>query len=271
MLAYGQTGSGKTFTMGSAFPQDPAALHPGVIPRAMAEIFERVGASQGVDFTVRVGFVEIHKEDIRDLLAPQAAQRGAGTGVHIRELPSGGIVLSGAAEREVRSRDEMARVLEDGTALRATAATGMNKHSSRSHAIFTITLEQRRAPRTPAAAPPAAPPPPRRAGTSDSSDGEDGEDGDDGGEEDDDGLDSYLCAKMHLVDLAGSERLKRTRAQGSTRAEGIQINKGDLRKSCAKKYHLPHATSAAHRRPPPPPPPPHTHTANHHHHHLPSR
>jgi hypothetical protein len=40
--------------------------------------------------------------------------------------------------------EAMATVLEQGSLMRATAATGMNKKSSRSHAIFTITLEQRR-------------------------------------------------------------------------------------------------------------------------------
>ena len=65
-----------------------------------------------------------------------------------------------------------------GTRARATAATGMNQRSSRSHAIFTITLEQRR----------------RLAGGAAA--------GDDSGE-DEEGGDDYLCAKMHLVDLAG--------------------------------------------------------------------
>ena len=46
--------------------------------------------------------------------------------------------------RQVNSREEMAAVLEQGSLMRATAATGMNRHSSRSHAVFTITLEQRR-------------------------------------------------------------------------------------------------------------------------------
>ena len=56
----------------------------------------------------------------------------------------------------------------------------MNQRSSRSHAIFTITLEQR-----------------KRLGQS-PSDGE----GDESCEEDEP-ADDYLCAKMHLVDLAG--------------------------------------------------------------------
>lgn len=59
VFAYGQTGSGKTYTMGSAFA--PGGAPRGVIPRVMDAIFERVAASTHTDFTVRVGFVEIHR------------------------------------------------------------------------------------------------------------------------------------------------------------------------------------------------------------------
>ena len=65
-----------------------------------------------------------------------------------------------------------------GTRARATAATGMNQRSSRSHAIFTITLEQR-----------------RRLS-------QESREGDESGDEEEP-ADDYLCAKMHLVDLAG--------------------------------------------------------------------
>lgn len=64
--------------------------------------------------------------------------------IHIREVVGGGVCLAGATEKEVQTRDEMAQVLEQGSLLRATGSTGMNRRSSRSHAIFTITLEQRR-------------------------------------------------------------------------------------------------------------------------------
>ena len=64
--------------------------------------------------------------------------------VQIREVMGGGVCLAGASEREVNSKADMAATLEQGSLLRATASTGMNKRSSRSHAIFTITVEQRR-------------------------------------------------------------------------------------------------------------------------------
>lgn len=81
------------------------------------------------------------QEEIRDLLLVDAQ---AGQSVHIREVPGGGICLAGATEKEVGSKSQMAELLSQGTLQRATASTNMNKHSSRSHAIFTITVEQRR-------------------------------------------------------------------------------------------------------------------------------
>lgn len=71
-----------------------------------------------------------------------------------------------------------------GSRCRATASTGMNQRSSRSHAIFTITVEQRRE---------AAPPPAKDATAG----------GEDSGDEEELVVEDYLCAKMHLVDLAG--------------------------------------------------------------------
>lgn len=59
MFAYGQTGSGKTYTMGSAFT--PGGNTEGVIPKVMDGIFQRIAASKDAEYTVRVGFVEIHK------------------------------------------------------------------------------------------------------------------------------------------------------------------------------------------------------------------
>ena len=191
VLAYGQTGSGKTFTMGTArdasrdFASETEREPLGVIPRVMRTLFERVAALPGdTSVTLKVGFIEIHKEEIRDLLRPKSA-------VTLRDAPDGGgVALVGAREKEVRTIEEMAKALRDGSNARATAATGMNDRSSRSHAIFTIHVET------------------VSAGA--------------------DAPGDVTRAKMHLVDLAGSERAKRTKAEGARLQEGIQINKGLL-------------------------------------------
>ncbi|KAG0482569.1 hypothetical protein HPP92_010653 [Vanilla planifolia] len=116
-----------------------------------------------------------------------------------QETTSGGIILAGVTEAEVRSKDEMALYLTRGSQSRATGSTNMNSQSSRSHAIFTICLEQK-----------------RNANCSGDGSITNGFD------------DDILFAKLHLVDLAGSERAKRTGADGLRFKEGIHINKGLL-------------------------------------------
>jgi len=220
VFAYGQTGSGKTYTMGSSFISDGSDNGGiGVIPKAVAHIFERIRKVEDtIRFTVRVGFVEIHKEEIRDLLSSRPEQSHH---VHVRELPDGGIILAGAKEIEVESENDMAAVLERGTCMRATGATGMNQRSSRSHAIFTITIEQRKIEQESRSSS-------FRRNMDDEVASKDSDDEQSGSECDDGVDDSYLCAKMHLVDLAGSERLKRTRSEGQRKEEGIKINQGLL-------------------------------------------
>ena len=189
VLAYGQTGSGKTYTMGTAYT--PGAPPQGVTPRAMADICARAEALKAhAEVTLRVSFIELHKEAIHDLLDPSGG-KGA---VAIREQAGGGIVLSGAQEVVVGSVEEMAATLERGSLARATASTSMNSRSSRSHAIFTVHLEARR-----------------------NADAEEGA-----------MPTEYVTAKLHLVDLAGSERAKRTKAEGKRFQEGVHINRGLL-------------------------------------------
>jgi len=194
VFAYGQTGSGKTYTMGSTFLGDSQDMPRGVIPhtiRVLHELLETKRKNKKV--SLKVSFIELHKEAIQDLLThPDEAQKQC----FVREFPGGNVTVSGATEFEVQTPLEMLECLERGTLYRTTASTGMNKRSSRSHAIFTITVAQ-----TPINLP-------------DSIDSQ-GEDG-------------ALIAKLNLVDLAGSERVKKTNAQGLRLEEGIHINKGLL-------------------------------------------
>lgn len=212
VLAYGQTGSGKTFTMGTGYTVG-GSTH-GVIPQVMEFIFKQIGTlKKKADFQIRVSFIEILKEEVHDLLDPNppASEANFGGGskatsigkppIQIRETSNGGITLAGVTETDVKSLEEMAACLEQGSLCRATGSTNMNSQSSRSHAIFTITVEQRRK-------------------------WDIGLNGSNPLLED--ANEDYLCAKLHLVDLAGSERAKRTGADGLRFKEGVHINKGLL-------------------------------------------
>ncbi|XP_071384275.1 chromosome-associated kinesin KIF4-like isoform X1 [Centroberyx affinis] len=185
VLAYGQTGSGKTFSMGgtytSAQENEPSV---GVIPRVIRRIFQEREKKADCEFSLAVSYLEIYNEDILDLLCASKDKPS----LSIREDPKEGIKIVGLTEKEVLSAQEMVGCLELGNSARTVGSTAMNAASSRSHAIFTITLEQRR-------------------GT-DKSDS--------------------VVSKLHLVDLAGSERQKKTKAEGDRLKEGISINRGLL-------------------------------------------
>ncbi|XP_072977535.1 kinesin-like protein KIN-4C [Typha angustifolia] len=209
VLAYGQTGSGKTFTMGTNYTSE--VNNGGIIPQVMETIFKKVDMMKdSTEFLIRVSFIEIFKEEVFDLLDPQphaVSRTEIGTiakpiapsrvPIQIRETTNGGITLAGVTEPEVKSIDEMASYLTRGSLCRATGSTNMNSQSSRSHAIFTICLEQKKISHS-------------------------------NGAHDNDPGDDILYAKLHLVDLAGSERAKRTGADGLRLKEGIHINRGLL-------------------------------------------
>ncbi|KAK3425536.1 kinesin-like protein KIN-4A isoform X2 [Eucalyptus grandis] len=211
VLAYGQTGSGKTYTMGTGFKEGGQT---GLIPQVMNSLFSKMEAlKQQREFQLHVSFIEILKEEVRDLLdltSLSKSENGNGhTGkvsvpgkppIQIRESSNGVITLAGSTEASVSSLKEMVACLEQGSLSRATGSTNMNNQSSRSHAIFTITLEQMRRLN------PLFP-----------------------GESSPESLnEEYLCAKLHLVDLAGSERAKRTGSDGLRFKEGVHINRGLL-------------------------------------------
>ncbi|CAM9745634.1 unnamed protein product, partial [Scytosiphon promiscuus] len=141
ILAYGQTGSGKTYTMGSASSLRIAEEEQGIIPRVITGMYdllrEAMQERPNVSYSVRCQFLEIYGEEIHDLLEP------AGSNVTIREGQNGEVNVHGAKEMLVNGAEEMAMLLERGSLCRTTGSTLMNAHSSRSHAIFTVLLEQR--------------------------------------------------------------------------------------------------------------------------------
>jgi len=67
-----------------------------------------------MEFTLKLTFVEIYCEKIRDLLEPLS------NNIRIKELPSGELVLSGVTEVYVTSEQEVYSVMHTGKANRAT-------------------------------------------------------------------------------------------------------------------------------------------------------
>uniref|UniRef100_A0A665TK07 Kinesin motor domain-containing protein n=1 Tax=Echeneis naucrates TaxID=173247 RepID=A0A665TK07_ECHNA len=192
VFAYGQTGSGKTYTIGEANICSFRDEEQGIIPRAVADVFKLLDENDLTDFSVRVSYLEVYKEEFKDLLEVETASKD----IHIRE-DKGNIVLCGVKECEVEGLDEVLSLLESGNTARHTGATQMNPNSSRSHTIFTLYMDQRRGSS-------------RLYGNNTSSGPQ------------------MLSSKFHFVDLAGSERILRTGNTGERLKESIQINSGLL-------------------------------------------
>ncbi|XP_055517518.1 kinesin-like protein kif7 [Leucoraja erinacea] len=198
VFAYGQTGSGKTYTVGGSYISSVIEEDQGIIPRALAEIFKLIDENDAVDHTVKVSYLEVYKEEFKDLLEVETASKD----IRTREDDKGNTVLCGVKECDVEGLDEALSLLEIGNSAKHTGATQVNLHSSRSHTIFTVTMEQRRGvgrvTRLAAAA--------------------------------GDRLNSaqVISSKFHFVDLAGSERIIKTGNTGERLKESIQINSGLL-------------------------------------------
>ncbi|XP_039077307.1 kinesin-like protein KIF3A isoform X3 [Prionailurus viverrinus] len=179
IFAYGQTGTGKTFTMEGvrAVPE-----LRGIIPNSFAHIFGHIAKAEGdTRFLVRVSYLEIYNEEVRDLLGKDQTQR-----LEVKERPDVGVYIKDLSAYVVNNADDMDRIMTLGHKNRSVGATNMNEHSSRSHAIFTITIEC--------------------------------------SEKGVDGNMHVRMGKLHLVDLAGSERQAKTGATGQRLKEATKIN-----------------------------------------------
>ncbi|KAI3331797.1 kinesin-domain-containing protein [Xylariaceae sp. AK1471] len=136
VFAYGQTGAGKSFTMmGTSIEDDNGK---GITPRIVEQIFTSILSSPPtIEYTVRVSYMEIYMERIRDLLAPQ------NDNLPVHEEKNRGVYVKGLLEIYVSSVEEVFEVMKRGGNARAVAATNMNQESSRSHSIFVITVTQK--------------------------------------------------------------------------------------------------------------------------------
>ena len=177
---YGQTGTGKTFTMEGINHDENLK---GIIPRAFAQIFEMIETQAGSskEFLVRASYLEIYNEDVRDLLSKSSTNK-----LELKENPDSGVYVRDLTSYVVKSTRECDKLRDFGAKNRHVGATAMNQDSSRSHSIYTITVEQCEAR--------------------------------------EDGTPAIRMGKLNLVDLAGSERQSKTQASGDRLKEATKIN-----------------------------------------------
>ncbi|KAH9253953.1 hypothetical protein BASA81_008077 [Batrachochytrium salamandrivorans] len=183
VLAYGQTSSGKTYTMMGEEEEEDGA---GIIPRLASELFDRLAgvASEHNQLSVKVSFVEIYRERLRDLLNPSQLANGKPVQeLKIREGDSKRVVVDGLIELYINTKEELIAVMQRGNSARSIGATKMNEDSSRSHSVFTLKVQQQQG-----------------------------------------SGDLVIESKIQLVDLAGSEQVKRTGAHGDRLEEAKSIN-----------------------------------------------
>lgn len=186
IFAYGQTGSGKTFTMMGPSESDNFSHNlRGVIPRSFEYLFslidrEKDKAGAGKSFLCKCSFIEIYNEQIYDLLDSASA------GLYLREHIKKGVFVVGAVEQVVTSAAGAYQVLSGGWRNRRVASTSMNRESSRSHAVFTITIESME----------------KSSETV-----------------------NIRTSLLNMVDLAGSERQRDTHAEGMRLKEAGNINR----------------------------------------------
>ncbi|XP_074172644.1 kinesin-like protein KIFC2 isoform X8 [Rhinolophus sinicus] len=135
------------FRLDWVFPPDASQEegppeNPGIAPRALQSLFREMRT--GGQHRVTLSMVEIYNEAVRDLLAPGPPQRLA-----VRQGPAGqgGIQVAGLTYWDVPNLETLQQMLSLGRSNRATAATAMNQHSSRSHALVTLTLRAASTPR----------------------------------------------------------------------------------------------------------------------------
>ncbi|KAH9559844.1 hypothetical protein CY35_06G076400 [Sphagnum magellanicum] len=197
IFAYGQTGTGKTYTMegsGRKTKNGELPADAGVIPRAVQQIFDTL-ESQNAEYSVKVTYLELYNEELTDLLAPEefsklAMDDKSKKPLALMEDGKGGVLVRGLEEEMVTSASEIYHLLDRGSAKRQTAETFLNKQSSRSHSIFSITIHIKEA--TP------------------------------------EGEELMKCGKLNLVDLAGSENISRSGAKDGRAREAGEINKSLL-------------------------------------------
>ena len=126
VFAYGATGAGKTYTM---LGNDE---NPGIMPYTLKELFEEIKLYPEREYKIKLWYLEIYNENIRDLLTNNSEN------LELREDPIRGLIVNGIIEKETNSTEDILSLLKKGNKNRTTEETDANEASSRSHAILQI-------------------------------------------------------------------------------------------------------------------------------------
>ncbi|XP_076615343.1 kinesin-like protein KIF22 [Chaetodon auriga] len=129
VFAYGPTGAGKTHTMLGSSDQ------PGVIPRAVREVFNLVKAKdedEGWDYSIGMSYLEIYNEKVLDLLSPNSQD------LPIREDKDKNILIPGLTHTTITCFSDFDKHFVPASLNRTTASTKLNQRSSRSHAVLLL-------------------------------------------------------------------------------------------------------------------------------------
>lgn len=150
--------------------------HRGLIPRAISNLFRIIAERADLAISIRISYLEIYNEQMIDLISSVLEP------MTVVEDKNGSTFVKGLTHKVVNSEEEALNLLFEGESVRAISEHQLNRHSSRSHCIFTIHLESR-----------------SRVESSE----------------------KVMISKLNLVDLAGSERLSKTGTNGVSLKEAM--------------------------------------------------
>ncbi|KAF2879448.1 hypothetical protein ILUMI_26728 [Ignelater luminosus] len=212
IFAYGQTGTGKTYTMtgesktiGMSLEGDEQA---GIIPRAMAHLFDEL-SSIPRQYTVHASFLEIYNEELFDLLSDKTENKSIR--LFEDQHQKGSVIINGISTVMLCNKSQIYEILQKGQEKRQTSSTLLNDRSSRSHAVFSITIHTC--------------------------------------ETNVEGEELVKTAKLNLVDLAGSEHFSKPKSSDRRIREAGSVNQSLLilqrviKSLAVKSVHIPYRES----------------------------